>query len=404
MANLYRKPITVTDPKTGQKKTVDSKKWYGRYVDADGTERRVVLAGDKKIAQRKLDELVLAAEQGRLGDPVAQASKTPVWKHRADFEDHLNAKNNTTLHIRQTVRQIDHFLETMRVQELAKIKAASVESFIAKLRKEQNLSLETCNHYIRSLKSFCNWLVKTNRMIKSPLLTITKFNADTDRRHARRPLDAEEFRRLIDVAENGVAVESISGPDRVMFYILAAWTGFRKGELGSITLRSFSLDADYPTLRIAAGYSKRRREDVLYLHPDVVTKLRAWLKRKVPSGDEILFPVSAKTCGVERKTADMMKHDLEIARAEWISEAETPDEREKRERSDFLKYVDSGGRYADFHGLRHTFVTNLAKSNVSPKTAQTLARHSDINLTMKIYTHVAPEEQASAINALPGLK
>ena len=68
-----------------------------------------------------------------------------------------------------------------------------------------------------------------------------------------------------------------------------------------------------------------------------------------------------------------------------------------------MKYVNSHGKFADFHGLRHTFITNLGRANVSPKTAQLLARHSDIKLTMQIYTHVAPVEQAAAIRALPGL-
>ncbi|MEA1950127.1 MAG: tyrosine-type recombinase/integrase [Planctomycetota bacterium] len=51
--------------------------------------------------------------------------------------------------------------------------------------------------------------------------------------------------------------------------------------------------------------------------------------------------------------------------------------------------------------MRHTFVTNLCKADVSPKTAQTLARHSDIRLTMDVYTHVDRAEQIAAIRSLP---
>ena len=98
-----------------------------------------------------------------------------------------------------------------------------------------------------------------------------------------------------------------------------------------------------------------------------------------------------------------MMMDLAAARAAWIHEADDEKERQHREASDFLKYRDSQGRFADFHSLRHTFVTNLCKANVSPKTAQTLARHSDIRLTMNIYTHVDDQEQAAAIAQLPGL-
>ena len=38
-----------------------------------------------------------------------------------------------------------------------------------------------------------------------------------------------------------------------------------------------------------------------------------------------------------------------------------------------------------------------------PKTAQALARHSDINLTMSRYTHSVLEGQSEAVNRLPDL-
>ena len=69
--------------------------------------------------------------------------------------------------------------------------------------------------------------------------------------------------------------------------------------------------------------------------------------------------------------------------------------------SDFLKYRDSQGRYADFHANRHTFITNLSRAGVSPKTAQMLARHSDIRLTLDIYTHTDLAEKVDAVHRLP---
>ncbi|MHC4740340.1 MAG: tyrosine-type recombinase/integrase [Planctomycetota bacterium] len=51
--------------------------------------------------------------------------------------------------------------------------------------------------------------------------------------------------------------------------------------------------------------------------------------------------------------------------------------------------------------LRHTFITNLAKSGVHPKMAQSLARHSSIELTMHRYTHTTLETQAEALEKLP---
>ncbi len=55
----------------------------------------------------------------------------------------------------------------------------------------------------------------------------------------------------------------------------------------------------------------------------------------------------------------------------------------------------------DFHALRHTFGTNLARAGVSPKLAMDLMRHSDINLTMRLYSHTLISERARALDAIP---
>jgi hypothetical protein len=45
----------------------------------------------------------------------------------------------------------------------------------------------------------------------------------------------------------------------------------------------------------------------------------------------------------------------------------------------------------------------LARAGVHPKTAQQLARHSDINLTMGVYTKLDLRELAEAVELLPSL-
>ncbi len=66
-----------------------------------------------------------------------------------------------------------------------------------------------------------------------------------------------------------------------------------------------------------------------------------------------------------------------------------------------IVYIDAAGLFADFHSLRHSFVSMLAGGNVSPAMAQRLARHSDINLTMSRYTHTVSTDEATALSALP---
>ncbi len=139
------------------------------------------------------------------------------------------------------------------------------------------------------------------------------------------------------------------------------------------------------------------------MHPEVADRLRTWLGTKSDLGpDDLLFPVSAKIPGSpERRTSKMMKTDLANARKEWIGKATSDQEKKRREDSDFLCYQDENGLFADFHSNRHTFITNLSRAGVTPRTAQTLARHSDIRLTMGTYTHIGLHDQSTAIEMLP---
>lgn len=103
-------------------------------------------------------------------------------------------------------------------------------------------------------------------------------------------------------------------------------------------------------------------------------------------------------------TAAMLRADVSAARKAWIERAPTSEDHEQRGKSKFLGDEDEDGRTADFHALRHTYITNLARSGIHPKIAQALARHCTIALTMNRYTHTVLTEQADAVNALPDLQ
>ena len=58
----------------------------------------------------------------------------------------------------------------------------------------------------------------------------------------------------------------------------------------------------------------------------------------------------------------------------------------------------------DLHALRVTFCTNLLNARVHPRVVQKLMRHSDIKLTMKVYTDPSQLPLAAALESLPTLK
>jgi integrase len=67
-----------------------------------------------------------------------------------------------------------------------------------------------------------------------------------------------------------------------------------------------------------------------------------------------------------------------------------------------VPYRNADGKYADFHALRHTFITRAWTTGTTPDVVRALARHSDINLTLRD-THRTQAAQADAIQKMPSL-
>jgi hypothetical protein len=68
-----------------------------------------------------------------------------------------------------------------------------------------------------------------------------------------------------------------------------------------------------------------------------------------------------------------------------------------------IRHIDGAGRVMDFHGLRYSCGTMLAKAGVAPRTAMEIMRHTDIRLTMGLYTDPTILNTSRAINELPSL-
>lgn len=56
-----------------------------------------------------------------------------------------------------------------------------------------------------------------------------------------------------------------------------------------------------------------------------------------------------------------------------------------------------------FHDLRHTCATLLLGKGVHPKIVSELLGHSDINVTLNLYSHVTPTMQQHAVDTLDEL-
>ena len=187
----------------------------------------------------------------------------------------------------------------------------------------------------------------------------------------------------------------------------------RANELASLTALLFDFQANPPTVTVEAASEKSGRGATLPLHPFAADKVSRLLasRQQPPATPKIKSPIETLWPGTwSKKAAEMFRRDLGEAGSIWLAEVEKiTDEHERqgelqrRTDSSFLKPENSSGETADFHALRHTFITMLASSGVHPKVAQQLARHSTITLTMDRYSHTRLVGLNAAVENLPSL-
>jgi len=407
-------------------KQQEAGKWYIEFRDHAETIRRLPAFTDRKqseTAGRNVEKLVAARSNGEALDielsrwfqglPTrmqetlagwgivegrAVVGRKPLDDHLDDFEAALQARGRTAKHSMMVKSRAKSLFGGCRFKSWNDIDAQVIERYLAELRDgDSKLSVQTTNFYLQAAKQFAKWMVAEGRATFSPIDHLKALNVAVDRRHDRRALSVDELRRLLTAATAGPKRHGMIGSERALLYRLAAESGLRSNELRSLTRSSFQFGRKVATVTVEAQSSKHRRRDELPLRADTAAMLQAHVANKHPGATVFAMPRN-------EVVAKMVRADLTAARKSWLDEVKgRPEEVAERERSTFLTAKDEAGRVVDFHALRHTFLTNLARSGVHPRIMQSLARHSDPKLTLGRYTHTELGEQHEAVTMLPNM-
>jgi integrase len=354
--------------------------WMIAWYDGHGV-RRVRSSGttDKKAADAlaaKLESDAMLRREGVIdprADGFAEGARRPLAEHVEAFAKYLRDKGDSEKHALDRERQLTLLFDAMRAKTAADLFPARVQSAITLMRAQRNCSLRTLNKHLIAVKSLTRWLVREGLLPSDPLVGLRHFKEDADRRHVRRALTALEVAALLRAAESGRESLRLSGPDRAMLYRIALGTGFRASEIAPLTPEDFDLDATPPTITVEGGYTKNRKTAVQPIRRDLAALLAPWIAGKVPG--KPVFAVN----DLRQNTARWMRKDLAAAG---------------------IRYVNEDGEIADFHALRHTYVTEVVRAGATVKEAQTLARHSAPEVTFRVYAHAHPHDLSRTLERM----
>jgi len=386
----------------GDKILVESGNYLIAYFDAAGKRQQInsgtpyrdaaeQIAANLKteVALRKRG--IINAEQ----EQVAEASQRPLTEHQTDFENSMRSAGRTDRHITRTIGYVKEIQKASSWVTLADITADAVNRFASGLT-EKGLGARTVQARLTAIKSFTGWLTRHAKLTRDPLASVKKPDPEADRRYERRMLLPDEWKWLRSVTTNGPERFGISGPERMLLYAAAIQTGLRSSECRSLTRGRLFLDSEPPYVTCKARSTKNRKEARQYIQPDLAAELKAHIATKAPRAPVFAMPGEANV-------ADMFRQDLAEARKAWLKSTKGPEERIKREQSDFLQATNHEGEKADFHSLRHTCGAWLAMNGEHPKVVQTVMRHFSITLTMDTYGHLFPGQEADAVANMPSI-
>ena len=343
-------------------KLVLSRCYYGHYtLPGDSRQRTVLLkTTDKQVAQADLRKIVQEAEReaAGVGIPkhlVASAQKT-VAAHMEDFLADLLASGRDKMYLANLRCRLGKLFKDCRWQYP---KDVTADSFMV-WRGAQTLAAKTLNDYLDAATAMLKWMQRASRLEANPLQAVRKVKTAGREKVQRRALTDDEVRRLLEVA----------GP-RKPVYLTAINTGLRRAELAALQKGDCFLYGDNPCLKVRASTTKNDKSATIWLNDEVAAELKNLVKLGESSSEPVFETIP---------DMDQFRKDLAAAG---------------------IPYVDAQGRRADFHALRHTLATNLARSGVLPRVAMEFMRHSEMWLTNKTYTDVTCLPLAEAAEMLP---
>jgi integrase len=350
-------------------KVVKSRLYSGRYRRPGQSKITTVAfhVTDRDVAEQKLRELIRDIEKEEMGIRAPKrmriGAQTALADHIAAFCADLRARGRDLEYVDTIQRRLKKLSSECGWNRLIDVTGQEFQVWRGKQAKSaKSLAAKTLNDYLAAISQLFAWLLKSEVIERNPLTNIGKVEGRGNERRKRRALTPEALTSVI----------AIAGRYRLAI-VVAYYTGLRRNELRQLEWDDVRQEEGKIFIVARASTTKNRRAQRLYLP--------LWFAR------ELLDSKSRTASGGSRVFAkDTIPSMWQFKRL--LTRAGVP-------------YKDEQGRQADFHALRRTANTHLANAGVDPQTRQEIMRHSEIALTLDVYTDKGMLPIDGAVEKLP---
>lgn len=372
-------PITKADGKKGGKQ-----KYRVRvnYTDESGNYKQTEKTA-YGLEEAKALEAVLMQK--------ASAQKETARKMTVQelHEEYIRTKRHeareTTVDKSETIYRL-HIKELLGVVALDKLKTPVLQEWKQKIY-EKEISPRMRKNIYSELRAMLNFAVKMEYIPANPLYKVGNFS---DRLEAKKEMlfyTPEEFLKFIkparELAENG----SVQDYGFYIFFMLAYYTGARKGEINALRW----CDIVRNEMRITRSVALKLKGEDRFTPPKNKSSIR-----NIQLPEPLIQALNTYKARCEK---------LEVFSEECLVCGFNRPLRDTTIQSRFSLYSKQAGtKKIRIHDFRHSHASLLANSGINIQEIARRLGHSDIEMTLNTYSHLYPKEQERALDVLNAVK
>jgi integrase len=355
-------------------------KWVGS-ITLENRKRKVFYGKTRKEVQEKLKVVLREQQQGTL----VTAPKQTLAQFLTDWLENSQKQSvrpRTYERYEELVRL--HIAPALGRYELQKLSAQHLQAFYAK-KAEEGLSATTINHFHNMLHKALDTAVKWNLVARNVCDLVSP---PRRKRYEVHPLTLEQVHRLLAAVE----VHEMEA-----LFKLALATGLRRGELMGLKWQDINLETGVLQVRRILSRVPSKMPGKGYVEAEPKTQKSRRSVVIAPFALEALKRHKERQQEAKIKVGPLWQdHDYVFCTS--IGTHLNP----SRDMLDQLKALLKKAGLPDlrFHDLRHSAATLLLGVGVHPKVVQEILGHSQISITMDVYSHVLPGMQQDAMNRL----
>lgn len=257
--------------------------------------------------------------------------------------------------------------------------------------KDAELLKQVCENKGLSKKTIQDVIICLKNILKvASILEVAETKAisvlwGTGNNETKKQVEAynkDQVRKLVTSLEETPSFKNLG-------LLITIYSGMRIGEVCALQWKD--IDLEEKVIRVNKSIQR------IYTEEDTTGKMKTELLISTPKTKS-----SQREIPIVQPLFKMMKDFAKICRPDYFvcSGTTTPIE-PRTYRSYYKKKIEEIGLpHLKFHGLRHTFATQLIASKADVKTVSAILGHSDITTTLNTYVHPSRDDKRNALSKL----